>query len=134
MKLVLTSALLGALFLVSGCATQCESVSNAYNQCKLDQRVVQVDAANFCGMVDALNQRAGGNCGQLWTAHLQCWQQHISSICDRSFTDCDASATAWDDCVTTYCDNLPADKYDPECQGGEGFGSLSLPSPFSSDF
>jgi hypothetical protein len=136
LKLVLTSALLGALFLVSGCATQCESVGNAYNTCKLTERSVGVDSANFCGLVDAFNQRAAAagvtGCDAKWTTHLQCWQQHISSICDTTFKDCDASAGDWEDCVTAYCAQIATDssKYDPECDSGD----ILIPSPFHSDF
>jgi len=138
LKLVLTSALFGALFLVSGCGTQCESISRQYNACPIGKRFIQIDTENFCGQVDAFNARAaaaGQQCTPLWTAHLACWQQHISSICDTNFADCDDSAIAWQDCVRTYCEAVPADKYEPECQGGEFLDDpLSLPSPFQSGF
>jgi len=136
LKLVLTSALFGAFFLISGCATQCESVGNAYNTCKLTERAVGVDSANFCGLVDAFNQRAAAagttGCDAKWTAHIQCWQQNISKICDTTFDGCDTTATDWQDCVGAYCTAIAADpnKYDPECDSGD----ILIPSPFQSGF
>jgi hypothetical protein len=144
LKLVLMSALFGVLFLISGCATQCESVAAAYNSCELSERSVQVDTENFCGLVDAFNARAasGGaaDCTQKWTAHLTCWQTNLAEICDNGFDGCDQSANDWQDCMIAYCDGLTADQYDPQCQGTESlfgedfFGPLSVPSPFQSGF
>jgi len=142
LKLVLTSALFGAFFLMSGCATQCESVCAQYDNCSIEtQRSTRVDCPNFCGIVDAFNQRVAAagitGCDQKWTAHLTCWQQNISKICDSTDTVCDASATDWQTCVTAYCDGLTADQFDPECvgwQGTDAFGLLSIPSPFQSGF
>ena len=136
MKLVLTSALLGAFFLISGCATQCESIGAAYNTCKLSERSVQVDGANFCGLIDSFNQRAAANgqtgCDAKWTAHLACWQTNISKICDATFDGCDQTATDWQDCVGAYCLAIAddADKYDPQCDSGD----ILAPSPFQSGF
>jgi hypothetical protein len=132
LKLVLTSALFGALFLVSGCATQCESVCTPYTACKLSERSFSVDCANFCGMVDAFDKRATQagvtGCDQKWTAHLQCWQKNLKSICDNTVTDCDQTASDWSDCVNQYCAGLTADQYDPECDSGEAL----MFSPFQS--
>jgi hypothetical protein len=140
LKLVLTSALLGALFLISGCATQCEGVCAQYNTCTFESgerhRTVQVDCANFCGTVDALNARAATEnvteCGSLWKAHLDCWQGNMANICNIDDTTCDDSAVAWQDCVTDYCAAVAADAnaYDPECDSGD----ILIPSPFQSGF
>lgn len=147
MKLVLTSALLGALFLISGCATQCEGIAAQYNTCTFEEgprhRTVQVDGANFCGMVDALNTRAAAagttGCADLWRTHLQCWQGNMANICNIDDVTCDDSAIAWETCVEGYCATVNADPdgYDPQCVGGFsflGFDNLSLPSPFQSGF
>lgn len=140
MKLVLTSALLGALFLVSGCATQCEGVSAQYNTCTFEDgpnvRTVKVDGANFCGLVDAFNQRAAAagitGCDQKWADHLKCWQGNMANICNIEDTTCDDSAVAWQDCVTDYCAAvaMDADAYDPQCDSGD----ILIPSPFQSGF
>jgi hypothetical protein len=123
---------------MSGCGTQCDSVCASFNTCKLDsnppERFVAVDCANFCGFADALNARATkagiAGCDQKWTAHLNCWQQNISKICDTDETACDQSAADWDDCIVSYCETLGPDDYDPECDGGANL----LTSPFQSGF
>jgi hypothetical protein len=134
LKLVLTSALIGALFLISGCGTQCDSVCAQFNTCKLDsnppERFVYVDCANFCSGVDAVNQRAGGDCKTQWTAHLTCWQQNRNEICNTDFDGCDETAADWATCVDTYCAGLAADEYDPACFDG----AIVFISPFQSGF
>lgn len=148
MKLVLTSALFGALFLISGCATQCESICASFNQCNVAHRAVQVDCANYCGNVDALNARAAkanvGGCDAKWKDHLACWQKNVAkkvtdpndstkqvaAICDTTFADCDDTAIAWSDCVDAYCAGLSSTAYDPECSNGTNL----IPSPFESGF
>ena len=145
MKLVLTSALFGALFLISGCGTQCESVCAEYNTCQIDsdppERFVHVDCANFCAGVDAANARSAqagtAGCAQKWSAHMTCWQQNRTKICDNdpdtgggSATDCDASAGEWEACIGAYCATLGADEYDPACFDGD----IAFLSPFQSGF
>jgi hypothetical protein len=138
LKLVLTSALVGALFLISGCGTQCESVCAEFNSCAIDsnppERFVQVDCANFCGGVDQVNARAASSgtagCGQKWTAHLACWQTNRAEICNTDFDGCDDTAAEWATCVNDYCGTLAEDEYDPACYGGE----IVFSSPFQSGF
>jgi hypothetical protein len=140
LKLVLTSALLGALFLISGCATQCEGICAQYNTCTFEagerNRTVKVDCANFCGTVDAFNARAAAagitGCDTAWRDHLTCWQGNMANVCDTENTDCDDTALAWEDCVTTYCEQVDAttDAYDPQCDSG----GILIPSPFQSGF
>lgn len=138
MKLVLTSALIGALFLVSGCGTQCESVCTQFNACEIDsnppERFVQVDCANFCGGVDQLNARAAragtAGCDAKWTAHLACWRTNSAKICDSDALDCDDSAAEWQTCIGTYCATLADEEYDPGCAGGD----IVFLSPFQSGF
>jgi hypothetical protein len=136
LKLVLISALFGALFLISGCATQCESVSAQYNTCKFTERGVQVDSQNFCGLIDAFNARAASagvtGCDAKWTAHLQCWQQNIAEICNTDFKDCDQTGDDWETCVTAYCTQVANDPdgYDPQCDSGD----ILAPTPFHSGF
>src|SRR5262249_17750627 len=113
LKLVLTSALLGAFFLISGCSTQCESVAAAFDTCSVKERSFAVDGANFCGLIDAFNGRASRagitGCDAKWTAHLTCWQQNVGKICDNTFDGCDQTATDWNDCVTAFCEQVNAD-------------------------
>jgi hypothetical protein len=140
LKLVLASALFGAFFLISGCATQCEGVCAQYNTCTFEagprNRTVKVDCANFCGQVDLFNQRAAAagktECAGLWKDHLTCWNGNMTNICNIEDVTCDDSAVAWQDCVTEYCTQLAMDPdaYDPECSDGD----ILIPSPFQSGF
>ncbi|HEY8206105.1 MAG TPA: hypothetical protein VIG99_01400 [Myxococcaceae bacterium] len=140
MKLVLTSALFGALFLISGCATQCEGISAQYNTCTFEagprNRTVKVDGANFCLQVDMFNQRAAAHgtagCADKWKAHLTCWNGNMANICNIEDVACDDSAAEWQQCVTDYCTALAMDPeaYDPECSDGD----ILIPSPFQSGF
>lgn len=151
MKLVLSSAVLAGVLLITGCGgTQCESICTQYNACTVAERSINVDCVDFCSSVDALNARAAAesvSCAQLWTAHLNCWQQNVSNICDSSFADCDDEAAAWGGgidtngnptgCIDAYCDaKVAANEFDKACQGAfEGFNTnLSLISPFQSGF
>jgi hypothetical protein len=142
LKLVLSSAVLGAVLLITGCGgTQCEQVCSQYDACTVAQRSINVDCIDFCSNVDAVNARAaaagftGGSAA--WTTHLNCWSSHISSICDTNFADCDQSALDWRLTVDPYCDQVIAqEKFDAACQGEfEGFDTnVSVISPFQSGF
>jgi len=143
LKLVLSSAVLAGVLLLTGCGgSLCEQTCARYNACTVAERSINMDCTDYCSNVDSLNARANTagvtGCAAKWTAHLNCWQNKPqTALCDTDNVDCDQSATDWQDCVVPYCDGVVlAGTFDRACQGEfDGFpNSLSLWSPFQSGF
>lgn len=100
-------SLCAALFVLSGCSTPCESVCSSYNSCTVAQRDHKVDCATFCGREQQFEETAArarvDTCKKAFDAHLACWETNLGDICNAESTKCEASATAWTDCVAKFC-------------------------------
>jgi hypothetical protein len=107
-------SLCAALVVLSGCSTPCGSVCASYNSCTIEQRDHKVDCATFCGREQQLEESAAktgaDTCKKEFDAHISCWQTNIRDICDAENTKCEASATAWTDCVDKFCDANASDQ------------------------
>lgn len=111
-------SLCAALFALSGCSTPCENVCSSYNACTITQRDHKVDCATFCGREQQFEESAAeagaDTCKTEFDAHIACWETNIGQICDAKSTTCEASATAWTDCVAKFC-AVPANADDQAC-------------------
>lgn len=100
-------SLCAALVAVSGCSTPCESVCSSFNDCSLTERDHDVDCATYCGREQQLEESAAeagaDTCKAEFDAHIGCWETNIDAICDAESKACEASATAWTDCVGKFC-------------------------------
>jgi hypothetical protein len=103
----LTLSLCAALFALSGCSTPCESVCSSFNSCTVEQRDHKVDCATFCAREQQFEESAAktdaDTCKTEFDAHIACWETNIGAICDAESTKCEASATAWIDCMKKFC-------------------------------
>jgi hypothetical protein len=103
---------------LSGCSTPCEGVCASYNSCTIKQRVYEIDCATYCDREQQFEKTAAkaraNTCKKEFDAHISCWQTNIKNICDAENTKCEASATAWTDCVAKFC-NDPANADDQAC-------------------
>ncbi|WP_224247806.1 hypothetical protein [Hyalangium gracile] len=120
---VLTAGLLAVMGLITGCSSKCDSVCGNANSCEVDERSVDVDCPEFCADVEDFNARAQAaefeSCDAQFQAHLDCWENNSSKICDAEFAGCAESAQAWVDCMTPYCEAVAAEtKTDPNCSDG----------------
>ena len=121
-------SLCAALFFLSGCSnTPCERVCAQYNACTVDQRADDVDCATFCEREQQFEQslsKAGADtCKKEFDAHISCWETNIGDICNAENKKCEASATAWTECMAKFCD-VKANANDqacvPQADGGAG--------------
>jgi hypothetical protein len=100
-------SLCAALFGLSGCSTPCESVCSEFNGCTLVERDHQVDCGTFCEREQQFEETAAevgaDTCKAEFDAHIACWEGNIENICDAENTTCEASATAWTDCMAKFC-------------------------------
>jgi hypothetical protein len=111
-------SLCAALLVLSGCSSPCESVCSDFNDCTVEERDHKVDCATFCDREQQFEEsaaKAGADtCKTQFDAHLSCWETNIDEICDAEFTGCEASATAWIDCMAKFC-AVPANTNDQAC-------------------
>ncbi|SEU10208.1 hypothetical protein [Stigmatella erecta] len=119
---VLTASLLAVLCLGSACSSsKCESVCEDANACEVNERPADVECTPYCEDVEAFQARAvqagQEDCNGLFEAHLDCWESNSSQICSKEFTGCTEAATAWRNCMGTYC-KTEAGKTDVNCSGG----------------
>ncbi len=125
MRVVVLTAGLAAVFLMTGCSSKCESVCSEANACELTERSVDVDCPEFCQDVDEFNARAVAagqqSCDTQFQAHLDCWESNTAQICSTEFDGCVESADAWYECMAAYCASVAEDetKFDPNCFGDE---------------
>jgi len=100
-------SLCAALFVLSGCSSPCESVCSSFNDCSLTERDHKVDCATFCDREQQFEETAAekgaDTCKKEFDAHIACWESNIGEICDAENTKCEASATAWVDCMAKFC-------------------------------
>jgi hypothetical protein len=100
-------SLCAVLVVLCGCSTPCESVCSSYNECTLTQRDHKVDCATYCDREQQFEEsaaKAGADtCEAEFDAHMACWETNITDICNAESTACEASATAWVDCVAKFC-------------------------------
>jgi len=121
------------LVVLSGCSTPCESVCSSYNSCAVTQRDHKVDCATFCDREQQLERSAAktgaDTCKKEFDAHISCWETNIGDICDAKSTKCEASATAWTDCVAKFC-AVEANANDQACVPQDDGGALPALSGF----
>jgi hypothetical protein len=95
------------LFAVSGCSTPCETVCSTFNDCPLNKRDHDVDCTTFCGREQQFEETAAkagvDTCKKQFDAYISCWETNSADICDAKNTKCDATLTAWTDCMATFC-------------------------------
>lgn len=100
-------SLCAALFGLSGCSSPCESVCASFNDCSLTERDHKVDCGTFCDREQQFEESAAeagaDTCQAEFDAHISCWEGNIGNICNAEDTKCEASATAWTDCVAKFC-------------------------------
>src|SRR5262249_20711653 len=100
-------SLCAAIVALSGCSTPCESVCASFNACDIKQRDHKVDCGTYCGRVEQFEETAqktgADTCKKEFDAHMSCWQSNIENICNAEDMKCEASATAWTDCVAKFC-------------------------------
>lgn len=93
--------------MLSGCSSPCEGVCSDFNDCSVAERDHKVDCATFCDRVDQFEERAAetgaDTCEAQFDAHISCWEDNIDGICNAENTACEASATAWVDCMAKFC-------------------------------
>jgi hypothetical protein len=132
--------LCAALFALSGCSSPCEDVCSSFNACALTERDHQVDCGTFCDREQQFEEsaaeaaskpidetgktkeeinaekeaRAAGTCKTQFDAHIACWEANEADICNAESTVCEASATAWTDCVAKFC-KVEANAEDQAC-------------------
>lgn len=103
---------------LSGCSSPCESVCSSYNDCTVAERDHKVDCSTFCDREEQFEESAAkvgaDTCEAEFDAHLSCWESHIDDICDAENTQCEASATAWVDCMAKFC-AVEANAENPAC-------------------
>jgi hypothetical protein len=111
-------SLCAALFVLSGCSTPCESVCSSFNECTIAERDHEVDCATFCDREQQFEEHAAkigaDTCKTEFDAHIACWETNIGQICDAESAVCEASATAWTDCMAKFC-AVPANADDQAC-------------------
>jgi hypothetical protein len=120
---VWTAGLLAVMGLVTGCSSQCESICAEANTCTVAERPTDVDCPYYCADAEAFSKRsqeAGHeSCAAQFQAHLDCWDQNTSKICDKAFQGCAEAGQAWVDCMKPYCAAINAEKKtDPNCASG----------------
>jgi len=95
------------LLAVSGCSTPCESVCATFNDCPISKRNHDVDCPTFCGREQQFEEKAAATgadtCQSQFNAYISCWDTNSANICDAKNTSCDASLTAWTDCMAKFC-------------------------------
>ncbi len=100
-------SLCAALFALSGCSSPCEGVCSSFNECALTERDHQVDCATFCDREQQFEEAAAevgaDTCKAQFDEHIACWEANEAKICDAKDPVCDASATAWTDCMAKFC-------------------------------
>ncbi|UQA59815.1 hypothetical protein [Polyangium aurulentum] len=100
-------SLCAALFALSGCSSPCESVCSSFNDCSLAERDHDVDCATFCAREQQFEETAAAKgadtCEKEFDAYISCWESNIGDICNAESTKCDASVTAWVDCMAKFC-------------------------------
>ena len=114
----LTLSLCAALSVLSGCSTPCEHVCSSFNACSVEERDHKVDCPSFCEREQEFEESAqktgADTCKKEFDAHLSCWETNIGAICDAESTKCEASATAWTDCMAKFC-AVEANAMDQAC-------------------
>ena len=100
-------SLCAALFILPGCSSPCEDVCSSFNECSLTERDHKVDCGTYCDRVEQFEETAAGAgadaCAAQFDAHITCWESNMADICNAESTVCEASATAWVDCVAKFC-------------------------------
>ena len=100
-------SLCAALFALSGCSSPCEGVCSSFNDCTVAERDHKVDCATFCDREQQFEESAAAagadTCKTQFDAHIACWETNEGDICNAESTACEASATAWTDCMATFC-------------------------------
>jgi hypothetical protein len=124
-RAVVLTTLLMAVVPMIGCSPtgKCESVCAQWNACTIDQRAVDFECSFLCNDVEAQQDRAAKegqpDCKAEYEAHLDCWQSNSKQICNKEFTDCRATGTAWTTCMRTYCGYVGTAKLtDQNCANG----------------
>ncbi len=107
-----------ALLTLTGCSTPCESVCSSFNECTVAERDHQVDCPTFCDreqdFEETASKQGADTCKAEFDAHISCWEGNIAQICNAEDTKCEASATAWTDCMAKFC-AVEANAEDPNC-------------------
>ena len=100
-------SLCAVLFVLSGCSSPCESVCSEFNSCTVEERDHKVDCSAFCSREEQFEEtaaKAGADtCKTQFDAHISCWETNIGDICNAESMVCEASATAWVDCMAKFC-------------------------------
>lgn len=127
MRAVVLTTLLMAVLPVIGCAGpsgKCESVCAQWNACAINQRSVEFECNLLCEDIEKQQAKAAEagqpDCKTEHEAHLDCWQSNSAEICNREFTGCRDSGTAWTTCLQTYCRYVQTQENlsDPNCNSG----------------
>ena len=92
---------------LSGCSSPCESTCATFNECPLDKRDHDVDCPTFCSREEQFEEAAASQsldtCNKEFTSYISCWETNSAEICDAANTKCDASLTAWTECMKKFC-------------------------------
>jgi hypothetical protein len=100
-------SLCAALSVLSGCSSPCESVCSSFNSCTITERSNKVDCTTFCEreqqFEETAAERGADTCKKEFDAHISCWETNIGDICNDESKKCEASATAWTDCMAKFC-------------------------------
>jgi hypothetical protein len=101
-----------------GCSTPCEDVCSTFNECTLAERGHKVDCSTYCEREQLFEEKAASvnadTCKTQFDAYISCWDTNSADICNAENTSCDASLTAWTDCVAKFC-AVEANATDPAC-------------------
>jgi hypothetical protein len=113
-------SLCAALVALAGCKTPCESVCSEFNDCSIAARDHKVDCRTYCEREEQFEEKAeetgADACATQFDEHISCWESNIDGICNAENTACEASATAWTDCVAKFCGE-PKELTEPQqCQ------------------
>jgi hypothetical protein len=91
----------------------CTSICEESKQCPGSPQPPEFDCAKACA--DSEAQAAKMGCSAEWDVFVDCAGQQ--DVCVMNNTACQSQASAFLQCVTTYCKNQPND---PSCGGGTG--------------